>query len=323
MDDVLPGLDNECFFIAPIGEENSEVRKRSDGVLDFIVARAADELGLTAVRADRLAEPGQINFQVIEHVLGAKAAVVDLTGLNPNVFYELAIRHTMRKPVALIADKGCALPFDIAQMRTIFFDHQDLASADGCRREIVKHLREALDGGAVDSPIATAVDLGTLQTGSPVDRTLVELLTRLDDIGNVQRSLAEGMMALGELLPRTRRPRQDEMLLREYEHAVAAVKSMAQETQNPALAEAAEIFDVLGDAMWKDPSERRRQAANPSAKPSLPIPPPSLRGFRDQDFHDMRTHGFSSLEEATRSDIPQAEEPFRRPPEEGYGGNPR
>src|SRR6185437_7434531 len=155
--------------ISPIGAEGSPERERSDGVLQFIIAKAAEELGLTAVRGDQLAEPGQITLQVIDHILGARAAVADLTGLNPNVFYELAVRHTARLPVALIAEKGCSLPFDIAQMRTIFFDHTDLQSADECRQAIVAHLTEALKG-AVDSPIATSIDVQSLQSGSVVER---------------------------------------------------------------------------------------------------------------------------------------------------------
>lgn len=185
----LPALDAECFFIAPIGAEGSPERKRSDGVLDFIVGRAADELGLSAVRADKIAEPGQITLQVVEHVLGARAAVVDLTDLNPNVFYELAIRHTARLPVALIAEKDCTLPFDIAQMRTIFFDHTDLHSADACRRQIVDHLREALDSGAVDSPIATAVDMRVMQSGSAVERSIADLVSTVEDVARSQRSI--------------------------------------------------------------------------------------------------------------------------------------
>jgi hypothetical protein len=143
---ALPKLEEECFFIAPIGPDNSEERNRSDGVLEFIVARAAEELSLRVVRADQLDAPGQITAQVIQHVLGSKAAVADLTGRNPNVYYELAIRHTAKLPTVLIADEGEVLPFDIAQMRTIFFSHTDLRSADHCRTEIVRHLRQALDG---------------------------------------------------------------------------------------------------------------------------------------------------------------------------------
>ena len=137
----LPDLEQECFFIAPIGGEESDTRNRSDGVLEFIIQRAAEELDLVAVRGDQIGEPGQITLQVLNHSLRAKAAVADLTDLNPNVFYELAVRHTAKLPVALIVDKSCVLPFDIAQMRVIYFDHKDLRSADNCRKQIVSHLK--------------------------------------------------------------------------------------------------------------------------------------------------------------------------------------
>jgi hypothetical protein len=172
----LPELENECFFIAPIGEVGSSERKRSDDVLDFIVARAANEVGLQAVRGDQLAEPGQITHQVIQHVLGAKAAVADLTGRNPNVYYELVIRHTARLPTVLIAEEGEQLPFDVAPMRTIFFGATDLRSADRCRVEIIQHLRGALEG-AVDSPITASIDLQRLQAGSAAERNVADLVT--------------------------------------------------------------------------------------------------------------------------------------------------
>lgn len=92
-------FETECFFIAPIGAPGSDERKRSDGVLKYIVQRAAEKVGLHAVRADELGEPGLITSQVIEHILNAKAAVADLTGANPNVYYELAVRHTAQLPV--------------------------------------------------------------------------------------------------------------------------------------------------------------------------------------------------------------------------------
>lgn len=187
MPNGIPALEDECFFIAPIGKEGSSERNRSDGILEFIVGRAAQELGLTTIRGDQIGEPGQITLQVIAHILGAKAAVADLTGLNPNVFYELAVRHTAKLPVILIAERECKLPFDIAQMRTIFFDYTDLRSADQCRRDIVAQLREALDSGIVDSPIATSIDVRALQGGSAVERNIAELVTTIEQIASTQR----------------------------------------------------------------------------------------------------------------------------------------
>jgi hypothetical protein len=191
----MPNLEDECFFITPIGEEGSDTRRRSDGVLRFIVEPAASEAGLVAIRADKIDQPGQITLQIIEHVLKAKAVVADLTGLNPNVFYELAIRHTARLPVVLIADKGQELPFDVLQMRTIFFDHRDLQSAAACKDGIATHLRQALDG-AVDSPVATAVDVQALQAGNKVERSIAEVIAIVEDLAKGQRNVQMGILDL-------------------------------------------------------------------------------------------------------------------------------
>jgi len=212
----MPALENECFFIAPIGEEGSEIRRRSDGVLNFIVAHAAAELDLTAIRADQIAAPGQITLQVIDHILQAKAAVADLTGRNPNVFYELAVRHSARLPVTLIvAHDDPSLPFDIAQMRVIRFDYRDLASADQCRQAIVAHLREAVEG-AVDSPIGASIDLRALGGGNRVERSIAEALAGIEELSRLQRMV---LRTIGEqdMLERQRAEfeRQQEMLERQ------------------------------------------------------------------------------------------------------------
>lgn len=191
--DSTPAFADECFFIAPIGDEESDVRKRSDGVMTYIVQKAVDKFNLRTVRADQIATPGLINLQVINHVLGARAAVADLTGQNPNVFYEMAIRHTARLPLVIIAEKGTPLPFDILQMRTIFFDHTDLADADRCRSQVQAQLEEALTNGVVESPISTAINLRALSSGSPADRTIADLVTAVESLISGQREVASGL----------------------------------------------------------------------------------------------------------------------------------
>ena len=130
-------FEQECFFIAPIGDDGGEIRKRSDGVRDWMVKPAAEAAaGLQTVRADDVGKPGQITAQAVQHCLKAKAAVADLTGGNPNVYYELSVRHGAQLPVVLIAEDGTKLPFDISQSRVIFFDHTDLNSAGRAKEEL-------------------------------------------------------------------------------------------------------------------------------------------------------------------------------------------
>ena len=139
----LPPIERECFFITPIGEKGSSERNRSDKVLREVVAKAAKELDLHALRGDRIALPVEVTAQVVHHLTEARAAVADLTGKNPNVFYELAIRKSAGKPVVLIAERGEDLPFDIHTMKTIFYDLDDPKSMRECRQEVVEQLRNS------------------------------------------------------------------------------------------------------------------------------------------------------------------------------------
>lgn len=174
-------FDTECFFVAPIGRVGSDVRKRSDLVLKYVVGPAANELGLGTIRADEISDPGIITLQVITHVLKARAVVADLTGGNQNVYYELGIRHAAQLPTVLIADDNTELPFDAGQLRTVFFDHENLESADYARSQICAQLRSAMDG-VVQSPVTSSVQIQVLAAGSTVERAIANLVSRVDDL---------------------------------------------------------------------------------------------------------------------------------------------
>jgi len=193
--------EDECFFITPIGAEGSPERERADGVLDVIVRPAAEAVGLRAVRADLLGEPGQITRQVVDHVLTARAAVADLTGRNANVFWELGVRHAFQKPVVLIAQEGQELPFDVFSMRTIFYDSQSFASAGKARESVIEQLRNAMDG-AVESPVSTSVDLASLQRGGSLERSVAELISHVQELAAEQRNQASRVAALQDTLRR-------------------------------------------------------------------------------------------------------------------------
>lgn len=148
-----------CFYITPIGEEDSEQRKHSDLFMSSLVRPALDELGLTVIRADQIGEPGMITTQILECLKRSKLAIADLSYLNPNVLYEVALRHALRLPVVQLIRKADRLPFDVGQTRTLVFDTSDIYSLvpklQIYRSEIASQCRKALeDPESVGNPVS-------------------------------------------------------------------------------------------------------------------------------------------------------------------------
>lgn len=173
-----------CFVIAPIGEEESETRERADKVLNYVIIPAVGECGYTAIRADRISEPGIITSQTIQHIVEDPLVVADLTDHNPNVFYELAVRHAVRKPVVHLIEVSQTIPFDVVAMRTISLDHRDLESADRCRQDIVQQIK-AIEAGATEvyNPISQAVDLESLRgSGNPLEKSTADIVSTLQEV---------------------------------------------------------------------------------------------------------------------------------------------
>jgi hypothetical protein len=189
-----------CFVIAPIGDQDSEIRKRSDQVLNYIIKPVTKRCGYKAERADEISEPGIITTQVIQRLLDADLVIADLTGRNPNVFYELAIRHAIKKPVVQIIRCNEPIPFDVSTTRTIHFDHQNLESVDKCKEELQKQIHSVeKDPAKVDSPISVTIDLKALrQSKNPWEKSTAEIMSMLQDIwGEVQKgSLPRGKGAI-------------------------------------------------------------------------------------------------------------------------------
>ena len=179
-----------CFVIAPIGDPGTETRKRSDLVLKYIISPAVEQCGYTALRADQISEPGLITSQVIQHIIDDPLVVADLTDRNPNVFYELAVRHVLRKPLVQIIRRGDQIPFDVAGTRTIHVDHQDLDSVEEAKKEIIKHIDLSVKMQTIETPISVAVDLKMLRhSDNPEQRSLGELVSAIADMKNDIASL--------------------------------------------------------------------------------------------------------------------------------------
>jgi hypothetical protein len=121
-------MSRKAFVISPIGRHGSALRKRADEVLKGFIEPAAVQREYAPCRGDQLCTPGLVMPQVVQGILDASLIMAYVAANNPNVFYELAIAHTLRKPVVMLAEPHEPLPFDIAGARVVELNDSDPAS---------------------------------------------------------------------------------------------------------------------------------------------------------------------------------------------------
>jgi hypothetical protein len=150
-----PHPEQSCFVISPIGEAGTETRTRADDLLEKVIAPAALENGLQAVRADKISKPGAITSQVITHLRTDRLVVAVLTDHNANVFYELALRHAFKRPTVQLIDERQQIPFDVHDTRTIRYRDREW---DRAREMVSEQIAASLVSGFyVENPVTMAV----------------------------------------------------------------------------------------------------------------------------------------------------------------------
>ena len=148
-----------CFAIMPFNIKTDPARgdtlnfdtKVYHNIIEPAVKMAQDEGGLqiTVTRADKVLRAGSIHDRMIQFIADADVAIVDLTAANPNVFYELGVRHALRDRVTvLIRRRGTKSSFNIAGLATVDYDEKKPHLA---RRTIAAYIRNGLLSGARDS----------------------------------------------------------------------------------------------------------------------------------------------------------------------------
>jgi hypothetical protein len=173
-----------AFVISPIGRKGTKVRRNADLTFRHVIEPACAANGLQVVRADRISSPGMITSQIITHIIEDDIVIADLTGRNPNVYYELAIRHALGKPVVQLIAHGESLPFDVAQSRTISVDLTDPDSVVESKDELIQQIQSAeANPAAFDTPLTGAINWDVLRkSDNPADIGKFEILEQIKDL---------------------------------------------------------------------------------------------------------------------------------------------
>jgi hypothetical protein len=113
--------------------------KQFDDVFELGIRPAAEAVGAYAERADGQSYAGSVVDRIHNQINKSDVIVADLTGGNPNVFYEVGYAHALNKLVILLAGDAAAVPFNLAGFR-----HVRYAGADAVKQLLQTELRWAI-----------------------------------------------------------------------------------------------------------------------------------------------------------------------------------
>lgn len=140
--------DRTCFFVTPIGPENSDERENSDDVMEFLLEDVCNTLDLKLKRIDEIAFSGKIDTKIINCLEEATLVIADISFENLNVYYEIGYRHATKKPMILIKRKDQDdNPFDLTTMNTVHYglNARDLEPAKNKIKEIANAILSETD----------------------------------------------------------------------------------------------------------------------------------------------------------------------------------
>jgi hypothetical protein len=159
----------ECFVVMPFGKK--PVPAAPESMFDFdkpyrvIMRRAIEAAGMVPVRADESTASGIIHTDMFKALRDKRIVLAELSLHNPNVYYELGIRHVLSSAgTVLMCRTDQPLPFDIALSRVVMYEydgrHLDWEEAERVIPILRQYLLEAQQGHQ-DSPVHALIHIPT------------------------------------------------------------------------------------------------------------------------------------------------------------------
>ncbi|MBL4279602.1 hypothetical protein H8F10_17050 [Vibrio fluvialis] len=127
-----------CFVIMPFSEPFETYYRR-------IIKPAIDESDLYTARGDSLFRSTHIMDDIWTSIVDSSIVIAELTGKNPNVYYELGLAHALKKPAILISSNIDDVPFDLRPLRVLIYDKNDPNWGDLLKEKISNAIQETLN----------------------------------------------------------------------------------------------------------------------------------------------------------------------------------
>lgn len=131
-----------CYVIMPFSKTRSCTEDQWADIFTRIIKPSIEESGFGYLCARSKAGRENIIKSILNDLNAAHVVIADLTDNNPNVFYELGVRHTLRRRTILIAQKPQHIPFDLKPYPTVIYDWKSPVGICKLRTDIREKLQD-------------------------------------------------------------------------------------------------------------------------------------------------------------------------------------
>jgi len=180
-------MSKTCFIISRIGGDETPEREKADEKLNHFFTPVLKELGYSAVRADQEETPGSISRSIVERIINSEMIIADISDKNPNVFYEIAIRNAVKKPIIIIRSPEQKPPFDIQDKRAIAIDMSKPNIWRPAMNKLKKQIESAEENPSSASESILSDFTSAIETETKEDKESVLLRTVKDMQGQLRR----------------------------------------------------------------------------------------------------------------------------------------
>jgi hypothetical protein len=140
------------------------------------------------VRRSSTIQGGPLNYEIVWDLLNAHIVIADLTDLNPNVLYELGIRHALtaatasRRTIMILDETAWKLPFDFSNYAVLKYRKDKV---DTWKRDIGDRLKSCIQAYYYrDNPVSMtfAQRSFSFQAQANQDKAIANITEALDAV---------------------------------------------------------------------------------------------------------------------------------------------
>ena len=151
-----------------------------------IIKPVCEKCGFIVQRVDEFNTSNSITQEILDVLNDYELVIADLTGHNPNVFFEIGYRIKSQRPIIHLKCKDETIPFDVSAIRTFEYDLTDLDSVE----EVKNRLTKTIESFNYSENTETSVAEETTESASPaIMPVLYQILDSISDVKNEIKSI--------------------------------------------------------------------------------------------------------------------------------------